>query len=289
MGQPRHSSPVAFRAITSDYHVYPGQISIERFPGVATDGLRIFFPELQNGRVGLASVLVGGGDTHSFPLPPEILRPSIADISRDGADLLIRSLMWSQTEQPLWIVPSSGGSARKLFDVMAHDAAWTPDRSAILYASGQDLFLIGRSGGARRKLATLPGRAYWIRYSPDGSKVRFTLLDPKTRATSLWEIAPDGGAPASDSRIMDAAADRVLRDLDAGRPELRFSIGAQRPSERLVPRGSARPLRADARARPNHVGTARLHRTRSRAQGRPDFPDRRQQPSRAISLRLSLA
>jgi len=195
MSQPRHASPVAFRAITSDYHVYPGQISIERFPGVATDGLRIFFPELQNGRVGLASVLVGGGDTHSFPLPPEILRPSIADISRDGADLLIRSLMWSQTEQPLWIVPSSGGSSRKLFDVMAHDAAWTPDRSAVLYASGQDLFLIGRSGGARRKLATLPGRAYWIRYSPDGSKIRFTLLDPKTRATSLWEIAPDGGNP----------------------------------------------------------------------------------------------
>jgi Tol biopolymer transport system component/DNA-binding winged helix-turn-helix (wHTH) protein len=195
MRQTRPASAVSFRAVTADYHVYPGQINIERFPGVATDGLRVFFPELQNGRVGLASVLIGGGEIHPFPLPPEILRPSVADISRDGAELLIRSLMWSQTEQPLWIAPSTGGSARKLFDVMAHDAAWTPDRSAVLYASGEGLFLIGRTGGARRKLAGLPGRAYWIRYSPDGTKIRFTLLDPKTRATSLWEIAPDGANP----------------------------------------------------------------------------------------------
>src|SRR6185295_15685574 len=72
---------------------------------------------------------------------------------------------------------------------------WTPDRAGVLYASGEDLFLIRRTGGARRKLATLPGRAYWIRYAPDGSKIRFTLLDSKTRATSLWEIAPDGGNP----------------------------------------------------------------------------------------------
>jgi len=189
------STPVTFNAITADYHVYPGQISIERFPGIATDGLRIFFPDFQNGRVGLAYVLVGGGETHPFPMPPEISRPSVADISRDGSELLIRSLMWSETEQPLWIVPSTGGSARRLFDVMAHDAAWTPDRSAVLYAAGQDLFLIGRSGGATRKLATLPGRAYWMRYAPDGSSIRFTLLDPKTRGTSLWEIAADGTNP----------------------------------------------------------------------------------------------
>ena len=55
------------------------------------------------GRVGLAYVLIGGGEVHRFVTPPEILRPSVADISRDGAELLIRSMMLAETEQPLWI------------------------------------------------------------------------------------------------------------------------------------------------------------------------------------------
>jgi len=186
---------VRFSQITTDYRIYPGEIDIERFPGVANDGVRVFFSDFQNGRVGLAYVLIGGGEVHRFVTPPEISRPSVADISRDGAELLIRSMMWSETEQPLWIASSTGGSARRLFDVLAHDAAWTPDRKSVLYASAQDLFLIELGGGKSRKLAGLSGRAYWLRYAPDGSRIRFTVVDPKSRATSLWEISADGKDP----------------------------------------------------------------------------------------------
>jgi Tol biopolymer transport system component/DNA-binding winged helix-turn-helix (wHTH) protein len=189
------SPAVRFTQITSDYSIYPGQTEIERFPGVATDGVRVYFPDFQNGRVGLAYVLVGGGEVHRFVTPPEIQRPSVADISRDGGELLIRSMMWSETEQPLWIAPSTGGSARRLFDILAHDAAWTPDRRGVLYSTGQDLFQIELASGKSRKLATLSGRAYWMRYRPDGSAIRFTLLDPKTRTTELWEISSDGKNP----------------------------------------------------------------------------------------------
>ena len=186
---------VRFSQITSDYPIYPGQIDIERFPGVATDGVRVYFSDFQNGRVGLAYVLIGGGEVHRFVTPPEISRPSVADISRDGAELLIRSMMWSETEQPVWIAPSTGGSARRLFDVMAHDASWAPDGKAVLYAAGQDLFLIERASGKSRKFAMLSGRAYWMRYAPDASMIRFTVLDSKTRNTSLWEISSDGKNP----------------------------------------------------------------------------------------------
>src|SRR5581483_2676112 len=154
-----------------------------------------FFPDFQGGSVGLAYVLIGGGEVHRFVTPPEISRPAVADISRDGSELLLRSMMWAETEQPLWIAPSTGGSARRLFNVLAHDAAWAPDRKSILYAAGQDLFLIDRDGGTPRKLASFTGRAYWMRYSPDHSTIRFTLLDPKTRATSLWEMGSDGSNP----------------------------------------------------------------------------------------------
>ena len=193
--RPAPSAVVRFSHITADHRIYPGQIDIERFPGLATDGVRVYFPDFQNGRVGLAYVLVGGGEVHRVVLPPEISRPSVADISHDGGELLIRSMMWNETEQPLWIAPSTGGSARRLFDILAHDAAWTPDRRSVIYASGQDLFLVERASGKSQKFATLPGRGYWLRYAPDGSRIRFTVLDPKTRAPGLWEIAADGRNP----------------------------------------------------------------------------------------------
>ena len=34
-----------------------------------------------------------------------------------------------------------------------------------------------------------------MRYAPDGSIIRFTVLDSKTRNTALWEISSDGKNP----------------------------------------------------------------------------------------------
>ncbi len=222
---------VRFHRITTDFPIYPGEVDIERFPGVATDGVRVYFPDFRNGRVGLAYVLVGGGEVQRFVTPPEISRPSVADISRDGSELLIRSMMWAETEQPLWIVPATGGSARKVFDVLAHDAAWAPGRKSILFASGQDLLLIDRVSGSSRKLASLAGRAYWIRYSPDGSSVRFTVMDSKTRATSLWEMSSEGRNPHAILAGWSASPSECCGDWTAdGRQFIFQSAHSGRPN-----------------------------------------------------------
>src|SRR6185437_13150256 len=57
-------------------------------------------------------------------------------------------------------------------------------------------------------LATLPGRAFWLRWSPDHKLLRFTIIDPLEHTTSLWELAagghtahpvlPNWSSPASD-------------------------------------------------------------------------------------------
>jgi Tol biopolymer transport system component len=41
-------------------------------------------------------------------------------------------------------------------------------------------------------LARTPGRAYWIRWSPDGRQLRFTLHETESDEWSLWEVAADG-------------------------------------------------------------------------------------------------
>ncbi|MBV8829482.1 MAG: PD40 domain-containing protein, partial [Acidobacteriaceae bacterium] len=49
-------------------------------------------------------------------------------------------------------------------------------------------------GTGARKIATLPGGAFWLRWSPDGSRLRFTVGNVINRvgALSLWEISSDG-------------------------------------------------------------------------------------------------
>ncbi len=181
-----------FTQVTWSNRVDTGSHSREWFPGVATDGSRIYFSEMRDGRAVLAYASLTQGEAHELVTPAEIIRPTVADISRDGTRLLVRSMILTEMEHPLWIVPTTGGSAARALAGLAHDATWLPDGQSILYAAGRDLLITKNDGRPPRKLATLPGRAYWIRYAPDGSRLRFTLIEPTTRATSLWELSADG-------------------------------------------------------------------------------------------------
>ncbi len=172
--------------------VYPGEIGRESFPSLATDGMRIYFSGVHDGRLVLVHSSPLVGESYPVAMPAEIVRPSLADIFADGSKFLIQSHQWSQVEEPLWVVPSTGGAARIVRGGPAHDAVWTPDGRSILYASGHDLFTTQDDGKEPKKLASVPGRAFWIHYSPDGSLIRFTVIDPATRTTSLWEISAHG-------------------------------------------------------------------------------------------------
>ena len=178
--------------LTWSDRVYPGEIERESFPSLATDGMRLYFSGVHDGRVALVHSSPGDGESYPVAMPAEIVRPSLADILPDGSKFLIQSHQWSKVEEPLWVVPSTGGAARMVRGGPAHDAVWTPDGSSVLYASGHDLFKTQDDGKEPQKLATVPGRAFWIRYSPDGSRIRFTIIDPAARTTSLWEMSAQG-------------------------------------------------------------------------------------------------
>lgn len=182
---------VRIAQITRSDDIYPGDVSVENFSGLVTDGTRIYFPEIREGNLTLAQTSTSDGEGYPLVMPPEIVRPSLAAVSADGSKFLVQSHQWSRAEEPMWIVPSNGGAAAKVGGVLAHDGTWSPDGHSILYASGHDLF-VKPEGRDPRRLAQVPGRAFWLRYSPDGSVIRFTILDPSTRATSLWQVSADG-------------------------------------------------------------------------------------------------
>jgi Tol biopolymer transport system component len=162
------------------------------FQSIASDGARIYFADLskQSGP-GLAYVSTAGGEVVSIPSPVE--SSLVLGLSPNGDSLLVRD--WpsiAHMEGALWVVPTSGSAPKRLGDVMAQDAAWSPDGQSLLYARGEELYQARSDGGQARKLARTPGRAYWIRWSPDGRHLRFTLIDTASQRRSLWELAADG-------------------------------------------------------------------------------------------------
>lgn len=185
-------TPLRISQVTYSGRVFPGEPLQENLGPSATDGSRLYFLQIENGRAVLAQALIADGETSILSVPSEISAPSLGDISPDGSQLVVRNDLIPNAEQPLWIVPTLGGTARHLSNIMGHDATWMPDGKRILYASGIHLYIANQDGSGPTRFATLPGRAFWLRWSPDGGLLRFTLLNSLNHTTSLWEISASG-------------------------------------------------------------------------------------------------
>jgi len=155
-----------------------------------TDGARLYFTEFVAGRLVLVQVSASGGETAIVPVSFPDLK--LCDISPNRSEILFANFVGSEQDAPLWAVPIPAGTPRRLGNLEAHDATWSPDGQQIVYANGTGLYRASSDGAGSRKLATLAGRPFWPRWSPDGSVLRFTIQEPKTNANSLWEISADG-------------------------------------------------------------------------------------------------
>lgn len=189
------TAPLRVEQLTHSGSISTGPPNMENLLTLATDGTRIFTSVMEDGRPRLSTISISTGEIQRVALPHELSAISLSDISSDGSKLLLRSHLSSASEQPLWVVPSSGGSALRVGDVMAHDASWMPDGASVLYANGDDLAVIRLDDGVSTPFAKLNGRAFWMRWSPDGKLLRFTVMDPLTHTSGLWELESRDGTP----------------------------------------------------------------------------------------------
>ncbi|MGI8773022.1 MAG: winged helix-turn-helix domain-containing protein [Acidobacteriaceae bacterium] len=188
----RPRSPVRISQLTFSGRVLPGLEDIESLSTTASDGTRIYFSQVANGTPILTQALIANGEISTLSLPSGIESPMIGSISPDGSKLVVRNHLAPESEQTLWIVPVLGGDARRIANVLAHDATWMPDGQRILYAFGHDLYVVREDGSEKQKFASVPGRPFWLRWSPDGTSLRFTILDAANRSASLWELSAAG-------------------------------------------------------------------------------------------------
>jgi eukaryotic-like serine/threonine-protein kinase len=169
--------------ITRDGHIKGGMV---------TDGTRIYFGEASGEHMVVAQVSAAGGETGIIPTPFSD-DAIVNDISADLSELLVGETPFgTDREATYWIVPLPAGAPRRLSEVIAHSAAWSPDGRQLVYASGLDLYLANHDGSAPRKLLSLTERAFDLKFSPDTTRIRFTRGEPFTGNASLWEVQADG-------------------------------------------------------------------------------------------------
>jgi DNA-binding winged helix-turn-helix (wHTH) protein/Tol biopolymer transport system component len=161
---------------------------------IATDGLRIYFSERVGNHWRFATVPVSGGEV--TPIHTPFPDGEILSISPDKSELLIAEGE-PFAEKPLWITSLLGGSPRRLGNVWARGASWSPDGNELAYVHGNDVYLAKADGTDAHKLALVnsdPAVWPWLpTWSPDGKRLRFDLYSMNQHSCALWEFTEKTG------------------------------------------------------------------------------------------------
>ena len=160
---------------------------------VGTDGSRLYLGFARtitfNAPFGITQMSISGGEPVRIPASNAILP---LNISQNGAELLVKDNRGTDFVGQLWSLPILGGSPKRLGALVGQDAAWSPDGGTLVYANGSELLLARKDGTESRKLVSVPGQTFYPAWSPAGSELRFTAIDYKTGASSLWEVSAQG-------------------------------------------------------------------------------------------------
>jgi DNA-binding winged helix-turn-helix (wHTH) protein/Tol biopolymer transport system component len=157
--------------------------------GVLTDGSRLYTTEAGNAdRIVQAST--NGGETS--PIPTPFANPIVNAISPDHSQLLVLDSVGSEAESKFWSVPLPSGAPRRLGDLAGHSGTWSPDGRHVVFCTGLDIYQANVDGTDPHKLATVSDEPNGLHFSPDGSRISFSIARPESDSSALWEIRSDG-------------------------------------------------------------------------------------------------
>jgi len=156
---------------------------------IATDGLRLYFHQNRDGVKELVQMSVDGGEIS--PLPVSVSHPVMQAMSLDHTHLLLTS---SDTlTGPFWTYTLPAGPQRRLGELEAGGANWTPDGRHVLFTRNSGVYLAALDGsGAREIVSGAQGWTACAVFSPGGSRIRFNVTNHQSNETTLWEVRPDG-------------------------------------------------------------------------------------------------
>ncbi len=157
---------------------------------LVTDGSRIYFVVRDVTGWNLMQTSVEGGNVQRTPTPFDNTR--IFDLSPDHSQFLIGELTHEGEETPLWLWPVQGGAPRRVGDVMAKEAVWSPAGYLIAFVWAETIQIADSDGNHLREVARFKLAPHSLTWSPDGKRLRFTQSDLVEGTDSMWEIGTDG-------------------------------------------------------------------------------------------------
>jgi DNA-binding winged helix-turn-helix (wHTH) protein/Tol biopolymer transport system component len=157
---------------------------------LVTDGSRIYFVVRDVTGWNLMQTSVEGGNIQRTPTPFDNTR--IFDLSPDHSQFLIGQLTHQGEETALWFWPVQGGAPRRVGDVMAKEAVWSPTGDQIAYVRGDSIEITDSQGGHITQVARFVPAPHSLLWSPDGKRLRFTQSNLVESTDSMWEIGTDG-------------------------------------------------------------------------------------------------
>lgn len=116
-------------------------------------------------------------------------------LSPDGQWLAISDQSGANHDSAIYIVPSAGGTARRVTEKSpSYWHGWSPDGKTLVFCGARngefDVFSIPAAGGEETRLTTAKGLDDGPEFSPDGQYIYFN--SERTGLMQIWRMGPDG-------------------------------------------------------------------------------------------------
>jgi DNA-binding winged helix-turn-helix (wHTH) protein/Tol biopolymer transport system component len=192
LGQPATSPSLQWHRVTND------SLRPKENP-VLTDGSRVYFKAGVPPQIYAAPVAGGESVRLPFVLPAgPVLR--LLDLSPDGQELLVLAYPAGDTDEfcPLWTIRIADGSSRRVGDLAAAWACYSPDGHELAFTAGGvrtpgELWVASSDGTNARKLHGVKGLRLVVPvWSPDGARIGFGQNNLAAQEWTSWEIGKNG-------------------------------------------------------------------------------------------------
>ena len=156
---------------------------------VLSDGSYLYLSETLKGRNIISKMSIEGRPPSLSQLP--LIGAVGSAIAPDRSTILLSARENSQ--DVLWTFPLVHGTPRRL-QATGRNATWAPDGQRIAFARDSALWVANSDGTDARELTTVEGSVFYPRFSPDGSRIRFSVGNTlqNSSTSSLWEVRSDG-------------------------------------------------------------------------------------------------
>jgi len=174
---------------------------VDARPTWTTDGVRLYYVARKEGRYRLYHVALDGGEPAEIPTPFDSGIEVYGYLRRDSALVVVPPAPdLTAAPSPVWLVPLPAGTPRRLGSVAANVVAISPDEKRLaltVYEGTQSRIVFGDPAVPPVAEVRLPrGGGSWMRWSPDGKRLRFTAPGPAEDAVDwVWETSSAAEAP----------------------------------------------------------------------------------------------